>query len=63
MSADVLLVLTERQCVNQLEKMIVGLSWEHIAATSLAHWFYSTEHAVDFDGFFWDDAQVDNDDW
>ena len=63
MSAEVLLVVIERQFVNPLQKRIVGLIWEQcVVAAAFAHWLYSNEHSLDFDGFFWDDAQLDNDD-
>ena len=66
MSAEVLLGVIERQFVNPLQKRIVGLIWEqYVAAAAFAHWLFSNEQSLDFDGFFWDDAQLDNDgdDW
>ena len=47
------LVLMKRHIVNPSERRIVCLSWEHyIVATKFAHWFYSTGHALDLDGYF-----------
>ena len=52
-SAEVLLVVIERQFVNQLQKRIVGLIWEqYVAAAAFAHWLFSNEHSLDFDGSF-----------
>ena len=57
------LVLTERLSVNPLEKKIGGFSCEHNSvATIFVHWFYSNEHDLEFDNFFWNDDYLNNDD-